>query len=104
VIERFDVPLEMRVEPTALNNRVYCVIPTYRAASTILDVVEEALKHADVIIVVDDACPQHSGELVRREYHGNAQVQVIERERNGGVGAATKTGIGAALEQDAMLS
>ena len=101
MIERFDVPLEMRTEPTAPNNRVYCVIPTYRAAGTIVDVVREALNHADVIIVVDDACPQHSGELVRREYHENARVQVIQRERNGGVGAATKTGIGAALEQDA---
>lgn len=81
--------------------RVYCVIPTYRAAGTIVDVVREALKLADVVIVVDDACPQRSGELVRQEYHGNSRVQVIQRERNGGVGAATKTGIGAALEQDA---
>lgn len=101
MIEHFKVPLEMPAEPTAMDKQVYCVIPTYRAADTILEVVREALKHADNVIVVDDACPQHSGELVRREYHGNARVQVIERERNGGVGAATKTGIGSALEQDA---
>lgn len=81
--------------------RVYCVIPAYRAASTIVDVVRGALEHADGVIVVDDACPQRSGEAAEKAYPDDRRVSVIRRDRNGGVGAATKTGIERALEQGA---
>jgi len=101
VIERFSTSAGLSAEPEHLEQRVYCVIPSYRAAGTIVDVVREALKQADVVIVVDDACPERSGQVVREAYDGDGRVQVIERDRNGGVGAATKTGIGAALDQGA---
>jgi len=101
VIERFSMPLEPAAEPEELEQRVYCVIPSYRAAATIVEVVRAALKQADVVIVVDDACPQRSGQVARQAFGGDDRVRVIERERNGGVGAATKTGIGAALDEDA---
>jgi dolichol-phosphate mannosyltransferase len=81
--------------------RLFCIVPAYRAADTVVDVVASALVHADEVIVVDDGCPQHSGDRVRAAYAGNASVLVIDRERNGGVGAAVKTGIGAALERGA---
>ena len=93
--------------PVAANlvedSRVFCIIPTYRASRTIVAVVEEALKYADVVIVVDDCCPEDSGGVARMAYLGDYRVQVVKREQNGGVGAATKTGIGAALEQDAAV-
>jgi dolichol-phosphate mannosyltransferase len=79
------------------------VIPTFRARETICDVVRGALRYADLVIVVDDACPDGSGELVRQTFRAHPSVEVIQRERNGGVGAATKTGIERALELDASV-
>jgi glycosyltransferase involved in cell wall biosynthesis len=81
--------------------RTYCVIPSYRAGETIVSVVAEALRYADVVVVVDDACPEKSGPVARAAYAGNPAVHVIEREANGGVGAAMKTGIGFAIEAGA---
>lgn len=101
MIERFSTPLEFAAEPEQLDQKVYCVIPSYRAAGTVVEVVRAALKQADVVIVVDDACPERSGQVARQAFDGDDRVRVIERERNGGVGAATKTGIGAALDENA---
>src|SRR6185437_4238706 len=67
---------------------LYCVIPAYRAAQTVGAVVAQALQYADAVVVVDDGCPQHSGEVVRAAYAGDPAVHVLIRERNGGVGAA----------------
>jgi glycosyltransferase involved in cell wall biosynthesis len=82
---------------------VCCVIPAYRARRTICGVVQKALNYVDRVIVVDDACPEGTGEAVRREFRGNPSVRVVKREKNGGVGAATKTGIGIALELEADI-
>ena len=82
---------------------VCCVIPAYRARRTICDVVQKALGYVDRVIVVDDACPEGSGDAVRREFRGNPAVRVVKREKNGGVGAATKTGIELAVELQADL-
>jgi dolichol-phosphate mannosyltransferase len=81
--------------------RLFCVIPAYRAASTVVQVVAQALEYADRVVVVDDACPEGSGALVEETYRGSDVVQVVRRERNGGVGAAMKSGIAVALERGA---
>jgi hypothetical protein len=78
--------------------KTVCVIPAYRARDTIGTVVTGALAFASTVIVVDDACPEGSAEVVEREFGTVASVVVIRRPTNGGVGAATKTGIGRALE------
>jgi dolichol-phosphate mannosyltransferase len=78
--------------------KLFCVIPAYRAGETIATVVEEALAHADAVVVVDDACPQGSGAIVRDRFGSDDRVRVIERERNGGVGAAVKDGLASAIE------
>ena len=73
---------------------IVAVIPTFRAAATIARVVAEALTAADHVIVVDDCCPQRSGELVE---NADRRVTVLRHEHNRGVGAAMKTGIVHAL-------
>jgi glycosyltransferase involved in cell wall biosynthesis len=87
----------------SLEKRVFCVIPAYRAASTIVPVVRDALAFADEIIIVDDACPEGTAAVVQRAYDGNPRVHVVARQANGGVGAATKTGIGAAIVRGADI-
>lgn len=78
-----------------------CVVPAYRARATVCGVVAGLLAVADHVIVVDDACPERSGTAVAAEFSGNPRVTVVARESNGGVGAAVKTGIAAALEHGA---
>ena len=79
--------------PTPERPRVAAVIPTYRASATIVRVVEKALSVADIVIVVDDLCPDRSSDLVE----AGPRVQVVRHEVNRGVGGATKTGIATAL-------
>jgi len=73
--------------------RVFCVVPTFRASGTIEEVVRQALDYADEVVVVDDACPERSGAKAELAFEGIAAVHVLSRDRNGGVGAAMKTGI-----------
>jgi dolichol-phosphate mannosyltransferase len=73
---------------------VAVVIPAYRARATIEGVVRSALAVSDLVIVVDDACPEQSGSAVRGL---DPRVRVLRHETNRGVGGATKTGIAEAL-------
>jgi glycosyltransferase involved in cell wall biosynthesis len=77
---------------------ICCVIPTYKAKSTVCAVVRDVLEYADAVVVVDDACPQRSGEAVEEAFGGHPSVFVVRHEVNRGVGGATKTGFARALE------
>ncbi len=81
---------------------VIAVVPAYRAAATLATVVEQCLAVADHVVVVDDACPERCSDVLRPGI-GQARVSVIRRERNGGVGAATKDGIAEALRLGADI-
>jgi glycosyltransferase involved in cell wall biosynthesis len=81
--------------------RIFCVIPAFRAAGTIADVVAQALRYADDVVVVDDGCPERSGAVAENACRGVETVHVLRRERNGGVGAAMKTGIAYCIERGA---
>ncbi len=83
--------------------RLFCVIPAFRAAGTIASVVAQALQYADDIVVVDDGCPEGSGAAAEAAFRGVESVHVLRRERNGGVGAAMKTGIEFCLDRGAGL-
>ena len=50
--------------------------------------------------MVDDACPEGSGEIVSEKYSNDRKIEVVRRATNGGVGAAMKTGFDWALERD----
>jgi len=82
---------------------ICCIIPTYKALNTICAVVDHATRYVDLVIVVDDQCPQRSGALVEKEFHNNESVLVISHSRNQGVGGAVKTGIAKALELGASV-
>lgn len=54
-------------------------------------------------VVVDDACPEGSGNAVESRFGANSRVILIRRTRNGGVGAAVKTGLAKCLELEASV-
>jgi glycosyltransferase involved in cell wall biosynthesis len=76
------------------------VIPCYRVKHQILEVLSRIGPECEIIYIVDDACPEGSGDHVEKECH-DPRVQVLRHDRNLGVGAATLTGYRAALQSDA---
>ncbi len=79
-----------------MSNRVCVVIPSYCVRDHILDVLARIGPEVDSIFVVDDACPQASGQWVT-DHCQDPRVRVLSRPVNGGVGAAVMTGYQAAL-------
>ncbi len=78
------------------NKTIAVVIPSYKVTRHILQVVAGIGLEVDRIYVVDDACPDGSGRLVRNSI-SDARVHVIFCEKNQGVGGAVMTGYAAAL-------
>jgi glycosyltransferase involved in cell wall biosynthesis len=77
--------------------KVAAVIPCYRVRSHVVEVVSGALTQVDHVFVVDDCCPEGSGDLIAAEFAG-APVTVLRHHENQGVGGATITGYRAALD------
>jgi glycosyltransferase involved in cell wall biosynthesis len=78
------------------------VIPCYRETQHVLGVLAGIGAEIGRIIVVDDACPDGTGRLVR-ERCTDPRVEVLTHEKNKGVGGATITGYRRALELGAEI-
>ncbi len=76
--------------------RIAVVIPCYRVREHVLGVLADIPPLVDVVYVVDDACPQGSGDLVAGTCR-DPRVAVLRHAENGGVGAAVMTGYQRAL-------
>lgn len=85
-----------------LEPAVAVVIPCYKVRQHILGVVAGIGPEVDVIVVVDDACPEGSGRLVEAEV-ADSRVRVVYHEINQGVGAATLTGMKIACNAGAKI-
>lgn len=75
------------------------VIPCYKVKSHILDVISGIGLEVDNIYVIDDCCPDKSGDFVEQEC-SDPRVKVIKCLVNQGVGGAVMTGYAAAIEDD----
>jgi dolichol-phosphate mannosyltransferase len=78
------------------NGSIAVIIPSYRVTRHILQVLAQIGPEVDRIYVVDDKCPDGSGELVERECR-DARVRVIYNPENRGVGGAVISGYKAAI-------
>lgn len=78
--------------------RVAVIIPSFRVTRHIVGVLEAIGPEVEAIYVVDDACPEGSGDHVVR-HCTDARIRVLRRERNGGVGAAVLSGYRAAMDE-----
>jgi len=81
-------------------DRVALVIPAFRAAATVREVVEGFRPHVDLVVVVDDGSPDDTAAALDG---AGDDVVVLRHERNRGVGGATKTGIAEALRRGADI-
>ena len=75
---------------------VAVIIPCFKVRKHILSVIESIGSQVAKIYVVDDCCPDESGEFVR-ENCKDSRVIVLRNARNLGVGGAVITGYRAAL-------
>jgi glycosyltransferase involved in cell wall biosynthesis len=76
--------------------RLAVVIPSYRVTNHILAVIAGIGPEVESIYVVDDACPDNSGDFVKKKSK-DKRVVVIKHSENQGVGGAVITGYRAAL-------
>jgi dolichol-phosphate mannosyltransferase len=81
---------------------IVAVVPCFRERAHILDVLQAFDDSVGKIIVVDDACPEGTGHFVA-ENCKDPRVEVVFHETNRGVGGATLTGYGRALELGADI-
>ncbi len=71
--------------------KIAVVIPCWNVKRHILSVIEKIGPEVDSIFVVDDACPEGTGDWVLGECT-DPRVRVLRHEQNQGVGAAVMTG------------
>lgn len=86
--------------PAPAPARIAVVVPCYRVRRHVLDVVAAIGPEVETIYVVDDACPEGSGDAVE-QHARDARVRVLRHAENRGVGAATLTGYRAAVRDGA---
>ena len=77
------------------------VIPAYRVSKHLERVVREIPQFVRYVIVVDDACPQRSGEQI--ETLLGERIHLLRHEHNQGVGGAMLSGYRKALELGAQV-
>ena len=87
-------------QPAAV--KIAAVVPCFRETAHILDVLATIGPEVARIVVVDDACPDGTGRLVREKCR-DTRVEVIAHDVNQGVGGATMSGYRRALEWGADI-
>jgi glycosyltransferase involved in cell wall biosynthesis len=78
---------------------VAVIIPSYKVTRHILGVLAAIGPEVSRIYVVDDQCPDNSGDFVAA-HNTDPRVRVLRHVENQGVGGAVMTGYQAALEED----
>lgn len=78
------------------------VIPTYKATKHILGVIDQIGPEVERIYVVDDNCPEKTGDFVSNNC-GDKRLVVLRHLENRGVGGATMTGYKAAIEDGMVI-
>lgn len=82
---------------------VAVVIPAYRVERDILAVLRGIPKYIKHVIVVDDASPDSTSDLVTASAKKDRRVVLIRHRQNEGVGAAVVSGFRKALELGAQI-
>jgi glycosyltransferase involved in cell wall biosynthesis len=82
------------------NNSIAVVIPCYKVENHIQKVVSEIPGYITSIILVNDASPDHTGEILDQLAKENSKITVLHHERNQGVGGAMISGFLEALKQN----
>lgn len=77
--------------------RIAVIIPCYRVSGQLAAVLTALPPEIAHVLVVDDCCPDGSGEVARTQAQHDPRIEVLCHPVNRGVGAATVTGFRRAL-------
>ena len=78
------------------------VIPCYKVRNHILSVLSNIGPEVNRIYVIDDCCPELSGDFVRQNYN-DSRIFIISSKENQGVGGAVMAGYCAAIADGADI-
>jgi dolichol-phosphate mannosyltransferase len=84
------------------NHLLGVVVPCFRETAHIMGVLETIGQEAQRIYVIDDACPDGTGDLVEQQCT-DPRVTVLRQDKNTGVGGATMAGYRQALADGCMV-
>jgi len=85
------------------NYNIVTVIPCYRVEKEIAQVLAGLPHYLKHIIVVDDASPDNTAEMVMQIAKTDPRIVLMKHDRNQGVGGAMKTGFQKALDLGAQI-
>ena len=84
------------------SSKIAVVIPAYKVVSHILYVIDSIGPEVNFIYVIDDNCPEKSGDFVAKNCH-DKRVAVLKHSKNKGVGGAVVKSIKAALKDNVQI-
>ncbi|OHD64092.1 MAG: glycosyl transferase family 2 [Spirochaetes bacterium GWF1_41_5] len=94
------IPAEHRIKSTGKTQPpVAVVIPCYKVRSQILDVIKGIGPEVKKIYIIDDCCPDATGDHVKKNCRDH-RVTVLKHSSNQGVGGAVITGYRAAIKDN----
>ena len=73
------------------SSSIALVIPAYKAQSKILEVLSRVPNYVNHVVLVDDACPQKTGDFALENWK-DPRLRVLVNSENLGVGGAMKRG------------
>jgi glycosyltransferase involved in cell wall biosynthesis len=79
------------------------IIPAFRVKNHILDVIKSIGPEVNRIFVVDDFCPENSGQYVEDNIKDD-RVLVLYHSKNQGVGGAVKTGYQQCIKENISIA
>lgn len=94
--------MQIESDPEVTPPKICVVIPAYKVSKHILGLLAKIGPEVGAIYVVDDSCPEKTGELVIK-YCADSRVHVIYHLKNQGVGGAVMTGYRSALKDGAEI-
>ena len=84
-------------------HRIAAIIPAYRAERDVLAVLKGLPKYVNHVIVVEDASPDSTADLVAAAAKKDRRIRLIRHPNNKGVGGAMISGFCEALELGAQI-
>ena len=80
----------------AQNSKIAVILPCYKSSAQVLDVLQRVPSQVSKIYCVDDACPEKTGEHIKKNSK-DKRIKILNHKENQGVGGALITGYKQAL-------
>lgn len=86
-----------------LNKSIAVVVPCYKVEKHIIQVVNSIPEYVDTVILVNDASPDATLDIITNLVKENPKITVLNHEENQGVGGSMITGFAEALKMNIDL-